>query len=126
MEGAKASIQDGPRIFTARKGDVVFVDFVSAGRDPSVFPDPEKIKLDRPDSSYIHHGWGPHSCLGREIVTIAGANMLRVCGRLAGFRRAPGPAGEMKSKLVNGTFKRFLSEDGSTWGPFPVSKCHLM
>ncbi|KAH6690332.1 heme peroxidase [Plectosphaerella plurivora] len=122
MAGAKARIQDGQRVVTARKDDIVFVDFITAGKDPTVFPDPDEIKLDRPEASYIHHGWGPHSCLGREIVTVAGASMLRACARLGGLRRAPGPSGEMKSKLFGGAFKRYLSEDGSQWGPFPVSK----
>jgi hypothetical protein len=92
---------------------------VTAGVDPTKFPDPYEIKLDRPDDLYIHHGWGPHSCLGRDIVTVAGASMLRACARLGRVRRAPGPAGEMKSKVVNGAFKVYLSEDGSAWGPFP-------
>ncbi|KAG9254518.1 heme peroxidase family protein [Emericellopsis atlantica] len=115
-------ITDGPRTESVGKGDTVFADFITAGRDPAKFPDPEEIKLDRPDSSYIHHGWGPHACLGREIVTEAGASMLRVCAKLVNFRRAAGSAGEMKATLVNGAFKRFLSEDGSQWGPFPVNK----
>lgn len=46
--------------------------------------------------------------------------MLRTCARLNNFRRAPGPAGEMKNKMVNRAFKLFLSEDGSQWGPFPT------
>lgn len=123
--GDKVNIQDGPRAVSVAKGDVVFVDFVTAGKDPTIFPDPEEIKLDRPDDSYIHHGWGPHACLGRPFVTVAAASMLRVCGRLAGFRRAPGPAGEMKSRFINGAFKQFLAEDGGSWGPFPVTKTVL-
>lgn len=118
----KIKINDGPRVMSVNKGDAVFADFITGGRDPSKFPDPEEIKLDRPDDVYIHHGWGPHSCLGRAIVTVAGASMLRTCARLTNFRRAPGPAGEMKNRLVNGAFKRFLSEDGSRWGPYPVGK----
>ncbi|KAK4235700.1 Psi-producing oxygenase A [Achaetomium macrosporum] len=115
----KADVKDGPRVESVQKGDSLFVDFVTAGTDPAKFPDPYEIKLDRPDDLYIHHGWGPHSCLGRNIVTVASASMLRTCARLNNFRRAPGPAGEMKSKTVNRAFKLFLSEDGSTWGPFP-------
>ncbi|CRK31341.1 hypothetical protein BN1723_015743 [Verticillium longisporum] len=118
----KSEIKDGARVVSVKMGDALFADFITAGRDPSKFPDPEKIKLDRPDDLYIHHGWGPHACLGRAIVTVAGASMLRTCARLTNFRRAPGPAGEMKSRTENGAFRRFLSEDGSQWGPFPVTK----
>ncbi|KAG8406472.1 hypothetical protein J3458_021304 [Metarhizium acridum] len=115
-------LKDGPRVVPVKKGDSIFTDFVTAGLDPSKFPDPYEIKLDRPDHLYIHHGWGPHACLGRPIVTVAGASMLRVCARLSNLRRAPGPAGEMKSKTVNEAFKVYLAENGSKWGPFPVSK----
>ncbi|KAF7158141.1 hypothetical protein CNMCM5623_002807 [Aspergillus felis] len=115
----EATIKDGKVSTTIHKGYIEFVDFITAGRDPAKFPDPEEIRLDRPADVYIHHGWGPHACLGRAIVTTAGAVLLRVLGRLENIRRAPGPAGEMKSKMVNGAFKLYLREDGSSWTPFP-------
>ncbi|KAH7112773.1 heme peroxidase family protein [Dactylonectria estremocensis] len=118
----KIDVQDGADVMSVKSGDTVFTNFITAGLDPSKFPDPYEIKLDRPDNLYIHHGLGPHACLGRAIVTVAGASMLRTCARLNNFRRAPGHAGEMKSKTVNGAFKVFLSEDGSQWGPFPTNK----
>ncbi|KAK3937994.1 heme peroxidase [Diplogelasinospora grovesii] len=118
----KASVRDGPRVVPVKRGDSIFTNFVTAGLDASKFPDPYEIKLDRPEELYIHHGWGPHACLGRPIVTVAGASMLRVCARLSNLRRAPGPAGEMKSKTVNSAFKVYLAENGSKWGPYPVSK----
>lgn len=120
--GDKVEVQDGSAVVSVSTRDTIFTDFITAGRDPSKFPDPDQIKLDRPDELYIHHGWGPHACLGRAIVTVAAASMLRVCARLNNFRRAPGPAGEMQSKTVNGAFKVYLSEDGSQWGPFPTSE----
>ncbi|SCO78474.1 related to Psi-producing oxygenase A [Fusarium oxysporum] len=118
----KADLRDGRRVVSVKKGDTIFTDFVTAGLDATKFPDPYEIKLDRPDDLYIHHGWGPHACLGRPIVTVAGASMLRVCARLGNLRRAPGHAGEMKSKTVNDAFKVYLAENGSKWRPFPVSK----
>ncbi|KAF4332293.1 Psi-producing oxygenase A [Fusarium beomiforme] len=118
----KADLRDGRRVVSVKRGDIIFTDFVTAGLDATKFPDPYEIKLDRPDDLYIHHGWGPHACLGRPIVTVAGASMLRVCARLGKLRRAPGHAGEMKSKTVNDAFKVYLAENGSKWGPFPVSK----
>lgn len=116
------TIRDGTSTKSVEKGDTIFADFITAGLDPDQFPDPEEIKLDRPFDRYIHHGWGQHSCLGRAIVTTAGACVLRVLGRLDNVRRAPGPPGEMKSKMVNGAFKMYLPEDGSEWTPFPCSK----
>ena len=108
-----------------KEGDTIFTDFVTAGTDSSKFPDPLEIKLDRPDEDYIHHGWGPHSCLGRPIVTTAAASMLRVFARLGNLRRAPGDAGEMRNKIVGGAFKVFLLPDGSDWGSFPCSEYHF-
>lgn len=118
----EVTIADGKSSPTVRAGDTIFVDFITAGRDPTKFPNPEEIRLNRPTNVYIHHGWGPHACLGREIVTTAGAVLLRVLGRLGNICRALGPAGEMKSKMVNGAFKLYLREDGSDWTPFPQSE----
>lgn len=102
----------------------IFLSFIAAGRDPSRFPDPDQIRLDRPEESYIHQGSGPHSCLGRPIVTTAAAAMLRSLARECGpgLRRAPGAQGEMARKLYNGAFPVFLSEDSGSWGNFPVTK----
>ena len=116
------TIDDSGESIPVHKGETIFADFVTAGRDPYKFPDPETIRLDRPDELYIHHGWGPHACLGRAIVTVAGATMLRVFGGLTNLRHSPGPAGEMKSKLVNHAFKVYFPEDGSEWTPFPCSR----
>jgi cytochrome P450 len=101
----------------------VFADFITASRDPARFPDPEAIKLDRPYSDYIHHGWGPHSCLGRPIVETAAAAMLRQLAReCRGPRRAAGDAGEMKRKLFNGAIPVFLAQNGGDWESFPVGE----
>ncbi|KUI64277.1 Psi-producing oxygenase A [Cytospora mali] len=117
------TLTDGPNTTSLPAGSQLFCNFNTAGRDPSKFPDPETVRLDRPAESYIHHGWGPHVCLGRPIVTTAGAAMLRVFAReCPNVRRAPGAQGEMKKKLYNGAFPVFLSEDGASWESFPVAK----
>lgn len=116
-------LNDGGHTTTLPQGTGLFVDFATGGRDPARFPEPSKVRLDRPEEIYIHQGWGPHQCLGRAIVTTAGAAMLRAFARSCpNVRRAPGPAGEIKTKLFNGTFPVFLAEDGGSWESFPVSK----
>ncbi|EAS28473.3 fatty acid oxygenase [Coccidioides immitis RS] len=122
VAATNGTIQDGSRTVSYKPGDVIFTNFMTAGADPSKFPDPEAIKLDRPEEDYIHHGWGPHACLGRPFVTTAAASMLRVFGRLDNVRRAPGPPGEMKSKVEGGVFKVFLTPDGGDWNAFPCTK----
>jgi Cytochrome P450 len=119
-------IQDGKRKLNFNKGDTVFTNFVSACMDPTIFPDPEEVKLDRPEELYIHHGHGPHSCLGRPIVTTAMAAQLKVFGKLKNIRRASGLQGELKHKVVNGAFKAYMNEDWSSWWFFPSTlKVHF-
>ncbi|KAL3419627.1 linoleate diol synthase [Phlyctema vagabunda] len=114
-------IKDGKKTAKFNKGDHAFTDFVTACVDPAVFPDPYQVKLDRPEELYIHHGHGPHSCLGKPMVVIAMAAQLRMFARLKNLRRAPGLQGEMKSKTVNGAFKVYMKEDWSAWWPFPTT-----
>ncbi len=115
-----ATIHDGEREVQVKKGESIFLDFVTAGLDPTVFPDAQEIKLDRPDESYIHHGYAGHVCLGRQIVMIAMAVQLRVFAKLKNLRRAPGPAGQLKT-TVSGAFTVYMNEDWSSWTPFPAT-----
>lgn len=114
-----ATIQDGEKTLHPAQGSTILADFNTAGLDPTVFPDPTEVKLDRPDDLYIHHGYGGHACLGRKTVEVAIAVQLRALARLKNLRRAPGPAGQLKSTTVNGAFKVFMTEDWSEWTPFP-------
>lgn len=100
----KTGVRDGSRPMSVTRGDVIYIDFVTAGVRPCNFPD--EIKLDCPDELNIHHG-RVHACLGRPFVAAP----------LYNFRRAPGPAGEMKSKAVRNAFKVSLAEDGGQWEP---------
>jgi hypothetical protein len=119
VASSDATIRDGDKILRPAAGSAIFPDFNTAGLDPAVFPDPEQIKLDRADDLYLHHGWGQHACLGRNIVMGAMAVQLRSFARLKNLRRAAGPAGQLKSKVTNGAFKVFMNEDWSDWTPFP-------
>ncbi|TGZ79433.1 heme peroxidase [Ascodesmis nigricans] len=104
-----------------RKGDMVFVSFISASRDPDTFPDPMEIKLDRPEDSYIQYGVGPHTCLGKAANIVSLTTMLMMFGRLKGLRRAPGGQGVMKTLPKPGGFKVYMREDWSAVWPFPTS-----
>ena len=42
------TVNDGGNEVHVNKGAKVFVSFISASRDPAVFPEPEKVLLDRP------------------------------------------------------------------------------
>ena len=129
-------VQDGDRTVHVNAGDSIYTDFVAAGLDHDAFPEPHLIKLDRDRTKYIHHGWGPHACLGRKIVEVAMAAQLKVFAKLENLRRAPGPQGHIKSTTPSpnpegsepqktpGQIKVFMKEDYSDWWPFPASKCN--
>jgi hypothetical protein len=116
-----ASILDGEKTLTPAENSSVFVSFGAAGLDPSVFPDPQEIKLDRPDELYIHHGYGGHACLGRKMVEVVNAVQLRAFARLKNLRRAAGPAGQLKSKMIDGVTTFYMDEAWSQWTPYPSS-----
>ncbi|KIW99798.1 uncharacterized protein Z518_10726 [Rhinocladiella mackenziei CBS 650.93] len=125
-------VDDGTKV-QVKAGDQIYTDFVTAGLDEKVFPNPYTIDPDRDRSLYIHHGYGPHSCLGRPIVEVAMAAQLKVFAKLKNLRRAPGPQGELKKtipapnptssdpKSSPGNIEVFMLEDWSSWYPFPTS-----
>lgn len=131
-------IQDGRKKVHIKAGDQIYTDFIAAGLDPKAFPKPEEINLNRDRSLYIHHGYGPHRCIGRPIVEISMAAQLKVFAKLKNLRRAPGPQGELKFSIPApdpvsshpapnpGSIKVFLKEDWSDWWPFPTSKSTLI
>ncbi|MFF8386425.1 cytochrome P450 [Streptomyces kanasensis] len=45
-------------------GDAVYVSYLAANRDPEVFPDPERIDVDRSPNPHVSFGHGPHFCTG--------------------------------------------------------------
>lgn len=52
---------------TIRKGDKVVCWFQAANRDPEVFPDPDVLKIDRPENDHLGFGWGIHACMGSHL-----------------------------------------------------------
>lgn len=87
---------DGNKDIHVKPGDKVFCTFMEASRDPKIFPEPDKVRLDRNPSSYIHFGIGEHTCLGKEASLVGLTAMLRVVGKLKDLKRAPGPQGQVK------------------------------
>jgi linoleate 10R-lipoxygenase len=76
------TIDDDGRSVPVNAGDNVFVSFVSAARDPIVYPEPEKVSLDRLMDSYIYYGAGPHRCLGEDVSKVAITALLKNCGEI--------------------------------------------
>jgi cytochrome P450 len=70
---------------TIQPGEGLAVPASSANHDPSAFPNPDEIDLDRDLSGgHIAFGWGIHSCLGQSL---ARAELISVFSTL--FQRIP-------------------------------------
>jgi hypothetical protein len=129
-------IDDNGTKVEIKAGDQIYTDFITAGLDEKVFANPKTLDPNRDRSLYIHHGYGPHSCLGRPIVEVSMATQLKVFAKLKNLRRAPGPQGQLKKtvppsnpigsdpKPNPGSVAVFMLEDWSSWYPFPSSRFH--
>ncbi|KAF2474572.1 putative fatty acid oxygenase PpoC [Lindgomyces ingoldianus] len=116
------AINDGPnRTIPIKPGSKIFCSFVGANRDPSLFPSPDTVILDRPLESYIHYGIGPHACLGEDASRIALTTMLKTVCKLKNLRRAPGEKGVLKKVPRPGGFYVYMREDHGSYFPFPLT-----
>ncbi|KAI1392148.1 linoleate diol synthase precursor [Hypoxylon trugodes] len=85
------------RTYTLTPNQRAIIDLVTASHDFLSFPDPEVLRLDRPLSTYLAWGLGPHKCLGENITRVALLASFKIIIGLSGLKRAPGPRGECKS-----------------------------
>jgi len=115
------TIDDNGNKVDIKPGDKVLVSLVSAARDPSVFPDPDQVKDDRPLESYVHYGIGEHTCLGKEASMVALTAMLRTVGKLENLKRAPGAQGQLKKIPRPGGFSVYMREDYGSYVVFPMT-----
>lgn len=52
---------------TIPAGATVFISLLGANRDPAVFPEPGKVRLDRARTLHLAFGGGPHQCVGAGL-----------------------------------------------------------
>lgn len=69
---------------TIRKGDGILCLGLAANRDPEVFPEPDKLILDRGTRKHLGFGHGLHHCIGADLARL---EMQIVWSRL--FQRIP-------------------------------------
>jgi cytochrome P450 len=53
-----------------RKGEMVMLPLPVANRDPKRYPNPLKVDVQRPPTSHIAFGSGPHRCLGSHLARL--------------------------------------------------------
>ncbi|MGW0335659.1 cytochrome P450 [Streptomyces sp. NPDC003011] len=87
---ARIALQDvdlhGQRI---RAGDAVYVSYLAANRDPAVFPDPERIDVDRDPNPHLAFGNGSHYCTGAVLARMQSELLVgTLLDRLPGLRLA--------------------------------------
>jgi len=81
-----------------KRGDVVFISWVSANRDSGVFANADAVQIDRAENKHLAFGLGGHRCIGSSIARIESVLMLNdVLARVPdyeidpdGFRPYPG------------------------------------
>ncbi|OTB12803.1 hypothetical protein K445DRAFT_369110 [Daldinia sp. EC12] len=85
------------RTYTLPPTQRAIIDLVTASHDALAYPDAETLRLDRPLSSYLPWGAGPHKCLGDGLTRVALAAAFKAILQLPRLRRAPGARGQCKS-----------------------------
>ena len=125
-------VVDGQDQIQLAEGDRVWINLRAASRDPSVFPNPEKLDLTRPIDTYIHLGAGPHKCLGLPMARVALTAVFKEIVKLKNLRPVPGPQGVLQKVLrpfvkddnLSGEvhYHAYLTEKHTELFPLPCSK----
>ncbi|OPF94258.1 cytochrome P450 [Rhodopseudomonas palustris] len=73
-----------------KPGNMVLLSFPAANRDPSVFPEADRVMIDRKENPHVAFGLGIHRCVGSNLarmeMTVAIEEWLK---RIASFRLDP-------------------------------------
>ena len=86
------------------KGDLVYLSYLAANRDPRVFQDPHRFDVGRANADrHVAFGFGAHFCLGAQLARMELRTLFRhLLPRLASVELA-GEATSMKTTFVGGT-----------------------
>jgi cytochrome P450 len=56
---------------TIAEGEKVIMYYGSANRDAAVFPDPDRLDVERANADkHIAFGYGPHTCIGKRVAQL--------------------------------------------------------
>ncbi|KAF2629834.1 heme peroxidase [Macroventuria anomochaeta] len=121
------TVTDSGRTLNLKAGDKIFVNLRAASHDPTIFPNPDEVDLNRPMDSYIHLGYGPHQCLGLPMAKVTLTCMLKEVAKLKNLRPALGDQGKLhkvEKKMYPGEkypYHAYLTENWDMYFPFPCA-----
>jgi cytochrome P450 len=80
------------------KGSVVVLKWGAANRDPSQFPEPDKLDIERPNvTRHMTFGFGPHTCVGNQLARMElRISLTRLLERVKNIRLSRGAAGAVR------------------------------
>jgi len=83
-------------------GDKVVVSFLSANRDPRVFPDPATFDISRGSREHLVFGHGPHLCLGAHLARVQMRTLFGELLRRTKWLEPAGPPALLRSSFQRG------------------------
>jgi len=85
------------------RGQLVIVYLAAANRDPSVFPDPHRFDIERPNAGkHLAFSGGRHFCLGAALARAEGEVGLRTFFERFPDVRAAGPGSRRDTRVLRG------------------------
>jgi cytochrome P450 len=69
------------------EGDRLWLSWAMANRDPAVFPNPNRLELDRKNNRHFSFGLGVHRCIGSNVArTVFKSMLLAVLDRMSDYQ----------------------------------------
>jgi cytochrome P450 len=86
-----------------KKGDKVVMWYISANRDETVFPDAERLDIERPNARrHLSFGFGVHRCVGARLAELQIQILLEEMLKRRMTVRVTGPAEHVPQSFVHG------------------------
>lgn len=83
-------------------GEIVGMFYPSANRDETIWPDPERFRVDRKQNPHIAFGVGEHYCLGAHVARLELQVIFRHLIPRLGKVELAGPVDRLRSNLIGG------------------------
>ncbi|MFV0259521.1 MAG: cytochrome P450 [Acidimicrobiales bacterium] len=86
------------------EGDLVYLSYLAANRDPRVFTDPHRFDVGRANADrHVAFGFGAHFCLGAQLARMEMRTMFRLLLERLEWAELAGTPSSMRTIFVGGT-----------------------